>query len=145
MPRHARYRMLPAPAVINEGNAACLSWKQRLNDQPFPVSQFVSPPCHPHSIAMGSLNRGQDSISVFRLDPVQRTGATLPNQCAEVRSSAQAAIWARYALRNTSSRSCSTGGSSKPERSAIRRILLSGSRWASAIRCGRIRSRRSNE
>lgn len=44
------------PSVINSGNATRLIGQQRLDDHPFPIRQFVAPPCHQASIAMESLN-----------------------------------------------------------------------------------------
>lgn len=47
------------PPVINPRNTARLVGQPWLDDRPFPIRQFVSPPCHQASIAMESLNHTQ--------------------------------------------------------------------------------------
>lgn len=49
-------------SVINPRNAARLVRQQRLNDRPFPVCQFVSPPRHQASITMIELKSHTHTI-----------------------------------------------------------------------------------
>ncbi|MBB4860888.1 hypothetical protein HNO88_004234, partial [Novosphingobium chloroacetimidivorans] len=59
------------PTIIYTGNPARLVRQQRLNDRPFLVCQFVSPPRHPASIAMEGLNHAsrQTSSQFISLPP----------------------------------------------------------------------------